>query len=812
MFLPERDRRRNALPDLLNWAFLVAPGVVLQKDHSLLAGWSYLGPDLDSTPPETVAALCEHVNAALKSLGSGWMIQFDLLRGRAPSYPADNCFSDPVSRLIEAERRETFLTTHNYHSMFVLLLTYLPPSEFASQAVSWLTATERAKRSSLTEDLDVFDKRLDALTTALKPISPVRLGSAELLTHLHRCLTGRDEPVAVPSGFPYLDYTLGAYDLVGGNEPQILGQRITVLSPSGFPLATSPALLRNLTSLPHTFRFNARFIACDPAVASGQLESTRRKWHQQRFSLGTVLGRIFGSTDRADSTGWVNTFAVEMARDADAALNSLRSGDLAFGYYTPTLILHHPPQDRSAETSLLRELRSAGLPSQPETINALAAFHGSLPGHAWPNVRRPQVSTRNLVHLAPLTSVYTGSQHSPNPFLPADSPALLWAATAGGDPFRFNLHVSDVGHTLVIGPTGAGKSALVDTLAVSFLRYPRAAVFVFDKRYSSFALTHAVGGAHYDLIPPQGEPLSLRPLAHIDTDTERAIAFDWLDNLLTVQNFPLNPDHRFHLANAIAQLAQGPARTLTDFTFKLQDLDLRRALAPYLERGPYGALFDGPEFHFASAPITTFETQSLLDYGDPVVSPVLIHLFRMIERSLDGRPTLIVFEEAWKYLANSRFATQIQGWLRDLRKLNCAVVFVTQSLAEIAGSPLRSILYESCPTKILLPNPSAAEVSRQFYEELGLMPTQIDTIAQAVPKRQYFVHTESNSRLIDLVLGPVALAFVGVSSPEDVATVRQLVERYGRTWPVEWLLHRNLPAAAESLRHALSPSFERRLS
>src|SRR3954453_12375763 len=109
MLFPERDRRRHSLPDLLNWAFLAAPGVVAQKDQSLLAGWSYVGPDLDSTSPEVVAALCEHVNDALKQLGSGWMIQFDLLRGQAPAYPDDNCFPDPVSLLVEAERRQTFL-------------------------------------------------------------------------------------------------------------------------------------------------------------------------------------------------------------------------------------------------------------------------------------------------------------------------------------------------------------------------------------------------------------------------------------------------------------------------------------------------------------------------------------------------------------------------------------------------------------------------------------------------------------------------------------------------------------------------------
>jgi type IV secretion system protein TrbE len=805
MLLPERrSRRSRSLPDLLNWGFLFAPGIVGQKDGSLLAGWSFTGPDLDSTSPEALSALSEQLNTTLRQLGSGWMIQVDLLRGRAPAYPESGGFPDPVSALIDEERRQAFLHQHNFDSRQVLLVTWLPPSELAARAASWLTASDQP-REDLASQLDLFAKKLDTLETGLAPINPRRLDSPALLTHLHRCLTGLDHEVAVPEDYRFLDYALGAYDLIGGNEPQILGQRIVVLTPAGFPLKTAPALLNLLNHLPHRFRFNARFIPRDAAEMASTLSTLRRNWHQQRFSLGTVLRNVFGSTSKDQATTWVSSYAVEMAQDADAAVNELRSGEIAFGYYTPSLIVHEADPEGLRETvqTLLRELRSVGIPCQVESVNALAAFHGSLPGEACPNVRKPIVSTRNLLHLAPLTSVWTGAAENPNPLFPANSPALLWATTAGGDPFRLNLHVEDVGHTLIVGPTGAGKSALVGLLAVSFLRYSGARVFVFDKGFSSFALTLAVDGQHYDLLPAAGEPLSLRPLARLEGTADLARAFDWLENLFALQGIDLEPGNRTQINHALHLLASSPDRSLTDFSFKLQDLKLRQALGPYLAGGPYGSLFDGPESRLEAAHLTTYEISSLLDYGEAVLAPVLLHLFREIERSLDGRPTLLILEEAWALLGNTRFAKKIGMWLRELRKANAAVVFVTQSLADIAGSPMRSTLFESCPTKILLPNPSAAEVSRAVYESLGLLPGQIELLAKARPKKEYFLHTEAASRLIDLALGPVALSFVGASSAQDRAAISRLRSQHGRCWPAAWLEQRSLRLWAGRLRPLL---------
>ncbi len=94
---------------------------------------------------------------------------------------------------------------------------------------------------------------------------------------------------------------------------------------------------------------------------------------------------------------------------------------------------------------------------------------------------------------------------------------------------------------------------------------------------------------------------------------------------------------------------------------------------------------------------------------------------------------LLVVEEAWITALNSLFGQTIEEWLRTLRKKNAAVVFVSQSVADVVDSLRRDIVLESCPTKILLPNPEAeSEQVRRLYERIGLNRRQIRMLATAV--------------------------------------------------------------------------------
>jgi type IV secretion system protein VirB4 len=189
----------------------------------------------------------------------------------------------------------------------------------------------------------------------------------------------------------------------------------------------------------------------------------------------------------------------------------------------------------------------------------------------------------------------------------------------------------------------------------------------------------------------------------------------------------------------------------------------------------------------------TFETENLFPLSEKAVVPVLLYLFRQIEKRLTGAPTLVPLDEAWVFLRNPLFRERVREWLKTLRKMNATVLLATQNLSDIFNSPIKDVVLESCPTKILLPNAEAGNpASKAFYESIGLNDREIGIVQRALPKREYYVVSPLGRRKIALGLGGVALSFVGVSGKEQRQEALDLMASYGEDWIPQWLRRRGL--------------------
>jgi type IV secretion system protein VirB4 len=229
-------------------------------------------------------------------------------------------------------------------------------------------------------------------------------------------------------------------------------------------------------------------------------------------------------------------------------------------------------------------------------------------------------------------------------------------------------------------------------------------------------------------------------------------------------------------------------RTLTEFVSQIQDVGMRSALNYYTVAGPLGHLLDAEKDGLKNNRYQVFEMEHLMNMGEKAVIPVLLYLFRQVERRLDGRPTLVFIDEAWLALSHPMFREKVREWLKTWRKKNAAAVLATQELADVMNSPIRDAILASCPTKILLPNPEAQEPAQQdWYYEIGLNNREIEILATATPKRHYYYKSPSGRRVFDLGLGAVALAFVAKSSPDHIKQARTMIAQYGASWPAHWL-------------------------
>ncbi|RJE87203.1 conjugal transfer protein TrbE [Paracoccus onubensis] len=799
MNLAEYRRHATRLADYLPWAALVGQGVVLNKDGSFQRTARFRGPDLDSAVAAELVAAAGRINNAFRRLGSGWAIFVEAQRSAAASYP-DSMFPDAASALLDAERKAGFEEdSAHFDSRYYLTFLWLPPAEDAARAESWLYEGRESSGVNPWELLRGFQDRSSRVLALLDGFMPECrwLDDGETLTYLHSTISTNRQRVRIPEVPMHLDALLADQPLVGGLEPRLGGHHLRVLTITGFPGATTPGILDDLNRLAFPYRWSARAILMDKTDATRLLTKIRRQWFAKRKSIAAILKEVMTN----EQSTLVDSDAANKAADADMALQELGADSAGMAYVTASVTVWDEDANRADEKLRLAEklIQGRDFTAMPETVNAVDAWLGSLPGHAYANIRQPPISTLNLAHMIPLSAVWAGEGRDAH----LDDVPVFYARTEGATPFRFSLHVGDVGHTLVVGPTGAGKSVLLALMALQFRRYERSQVFAFDFGGSIRAAALAMGGDWHDLggglTESEEASISLQPLARISEPHERAWAADWLTAILMREGIPIAPEVKEHLWTALTSLASAPVseRTLTGLVVLLQANDLKQALRPYCIGGAYGRLLDAEFEYLGSSDVQAFEIEGLVGTG--AAPAVLSYLFHRIGDRLDGRPTLLIIDEGWLALDDEGFADQLREWLKTLRKKNASVIFATQSLSDIDSSVIAPAIIESCPTRLLLPNERAIEPQiLRVYRRFGLNERQIEILARATPKRDYYCQSRRGNRLFELGLSEVGLALCAASSKSDQTLISGILAEHGREgFLAAWLMVRGVEWAAD---------------
>lgn len=820
-----RDRQKS-YGDLLDWFALVADGVVETTTGRYLASWYYRGEDLSSSTRDEMTVLSAQVNSVLREFDGGWSAHIDSISREINAYPGRGAFRDRTTLVIDEERRQTYSNEGaHYETVRVITLAWEVPSVAAQKITKWIYNDKEttgvdtlSHRDRMLEKFNEACRNFEVSMAHLLRMRRMKAYSVDESDHQGRevlfdeqleyyeyCATGIHRPVRLPAVPVYLNQQIGA---TGIGLESLLGQvgfgtgnvlrlgshmRVRTLSFSGFPSDSSPAILAGLDHLGIPYRWNTRFIFQDQIKAENALRAEGKKWEQkQRSMIDQLLNKKNGKVDED---------AVDMASEVKIAEREAKSNLVRYGHYTSVIVLMHT--DMSLLDEMVKTVKGLiekmGFKAQDEDINNADAFIGSLPGNRTANVRGGPMHTLNLADLMPLTSVWAGPEMHPNPLYPPNSPALLYGDTTGRTPFRVTTHVDDVGHTLVLGPTGAGKTVLLNAFAASHMRYPGAQNFILDRKYGAYVLCKASGGQHYDIGGP-GKELSFCPLKNLATASDLLWATEWIEALLTLQDFPVSPGHRNQITSKLKQHAESPHRSLSNFV-GLLTTDLRDALQHYTLSGAMGALLDAEDDELATSKFMVFEMEHLSNMSEKNMIPVLLYLFREIERRLDGSPTQIIIDESWLALAHPAIAPRLQLWLKTVRSKVGAVILATQEPNDVLESPIRAAVLAACPTRFLLPNPLANGDQRDMYDLLGCNETERVMIQLGRRKAEYYYKSPEGRRMFALGLGPVALAFLGATGKTAYDAVTPLIESRGADWPAAWLEANGQPEWANYWRN-----------
>ena len=785
---------------LLPWAYAdTQTGIVHGKDHSMIAVYEFRGSDLDSSTPSELMQYNAAINNVMKKLPTGYVLYLEAQRHVDKDYEHAN-IDVPIVQKMEHDRAEYYASHQHFASTYYFVLYCEPPQMLKQQLTSAFIADAKNKGLSnldMSVYYDCVEKFInninlvgDMLQNWFPDIRP--LNAEETVSYLHSTISNSRFTINI-NPYKYITDYVCDCDLLGGRNMQLGDKYMKVITILDFPPISTPGVFNVFNNLGIEYRWVSRFICMSKPDAQKELQYYRARWNQQIKGFWTQIREAIVKQKLENSE---DETAIYNRDDAIEAQQELGLDAVSYGFYTMTMIVKDENKDicNDKATKIIEIINGLGFTGYIETDNSMEAWWGSIPGCYRANIRRPIVNSLNFCHLAPVMATWPGDKR--NDYL--KGPVLLYTDTLGSTPFRLSLHVGDVGHTMICGPSGSGKSVLLNTIEAHFLKYPNSNVFIFDKAGSSRALTLAVGGNFYNLAAEGSKELSFQPLAHIDDEQEIKWAKEWILAYLSQKNMQVGPAQEDFVWKALLSLRTMPIseRSLSTFSEMVQDQEIRQALLPLTNKGSYGKLFDNNTDISGHGRWQVYEMETLMA-TPAIVPPTLDYLFHRIEAKLKKAigPSLIILDECWLFFDNEAFKNKLREYFKDMRKKNTSIIFATQNLSDVGSKPeLLTTVMENCPNRIFLPNINAKNTqNKELYQAFGCNEKQVEIITGMTPKQDYYYSSPKGNRVFKLALRKSELAFVTATSKSDQQAMDNILSQYDRKDFIEqWFKYKNL--------------------
>jgi type IV secretion system protein VirB4 len=759
---------------------------LITKNNELLQVIKVEGFSFETADDEDLDIRKSMRNLLFKSMASGSVtLYFHTIRRRRPLTNDDDTSFDPTVKMgsdfvsyLSSEWQKKYTDFQSFVNEHYISILYKPDTAGAAILQHLLkkfvqASDKKAWENDMKEMVESLEEMTNRVVTTFKDYDSRVLGVkntktgvyCEILEFLNSIVNcGHSAPVLAPRGD--IDKYLPTHRLFFGSRSMEArgpeGSKYAgIVSILEYGPNTAAGIFDRFLQMPFEFIMTQSFMFENRTIAINSMQLQQN--------------RMIQAEDKA----------VSQIAEINQALDMAMSGDIGFGNHHFSLLCIEDDL-KSLENTLsmaVVELSNCGIQPVRERVNMEPSYWGQLPGNMGYIVRKSLINTLNLSCFASLHNFPAGKRNG-NHW--GDHVTVL--DTTSGTPFYFSFHVRDVGHTLIIGPTGAGKTVLMNFLCAQAQKF-RCRMFFFDKDRGAEIFLRAIGGVYTPIDP--GKKCNFNPLRLPDSGENRTFLLEWLKLLVTVNGETLSAEDIKLITTAIEgnyklEMRDRKLSNIIPFLGIDGPGTLAGRIAMWHSKGSHAKIFDNEEdgIDLQTARIFGFEMAELLK--DPIsLSPVLLYVFHRINISLDGSPTMIVLDEAWALIDNPVFAPKIKDWLKVLRKLNTFVIFATQSVEDASKSAISDTLIQQTATQIFLPNLKATSVYRTAFM---LSQREFTLIKTTDPSSRYFLIKQGVNALVAKVnlSGMDNIVNVLSGRTETVLLLDELRAKYGDV-PEKWL-------------------------
>lgn len=785
-----QEEQAHPLQAVCPWINYITPGIVLNKDGSLLASFSYVGVDPDNVYVEKANSVTELMERAYNQFDNCITAWWIVDKRRDSTYP-ESTFENTTAEELDRKYSKGFKDGKHYNIRYNFFLLYtgasgadkffdrvsrLQAEDNASLAASLLGALKESLSgrtafardiNSLKDNIEAFERIITSFTNSA-PLQFKRLEQDDFTSSLSAILNRASVPseckkpvnAMLDSWLP-TNYVAGGKEVIQfkGNDKTVLAGVLGVVR---WPEKTSPMLFETLAKMDMELTICQIIRFLGPQQSSSEINAAIEYYNLTQFGMVShAIAKASGGTPDSQPG------KAELLEQCKDALVRIGAESLNYVYHNVSVFVY-------AESSKLlnrnisfasQRLTNNGFVVIRERTNTMPSFAAMLPGQWSMQTRYDLLTVENAADTTPLYTMSEGSKTHPffsEMIYKRPVSALASFANQYGGRYNFVPHVGQVGHMLIVAPTGGGKTTFVNFCLSQFQRYGNVNTFIFDRNHSCKIVTELHGGTHIDI---SSNSARFNPFfAMMDGSNDgRTWVREFILRRLEEGGFTSTADDRTDIDRALGLLANSGQKMRMSTLAAMLPRRLESELGEWLEGRPYG-MFDSEVDDFSIANWTAIEMKEIMSV-ERLSRAFMDYAFRKIYVSLDGRPTFIYIEEASFLINNPIFSAMLDDWLKTFRKKNAFIWMTIQSPESVTSSSIAATLLDNVYSFLMCINEKVESHRDAYKTKFALQDHQVDMIKSLQPKRDYLLIQGTTSRVISTDFTPECLAYLRSEEP-----------------------------------------------